>query len=90
MSLWTFSWDLCLFVLFDKATPHLLLLLYDTFIVAGTNIIISQYIFYNYYNFLKNNLILLFLFFLITFCLFYYSFYKYNPDLSNIKGIVLF
>jgi len=90
MSLWTFSWDICLFSCFDKATPYFLLLLYDTFIVAGGSMLISQYIIYNYYDILKNYTILLFIIFLLTMFWFFYECYKYNPDLSNINGIALF
>jgi hypothetical protein len=83
-------WDLCLFSLFDKAVKHLPVLLYDIFVVGGVCMVISQYIVYNYYDILKNYIPLLFIFYLITMIWFFYEPYKYNPDLSNIKGVVLF
>jgi len=83
-------WDMCLFSCFDKATSHLPVLLYDIFIVGGFGTIISQYLFYNYYNTLKKNIWLLFIFYILTMLLFFYVCYRYNSDLSNIKGIVLY
>jgi hypothetical protein len=86
----TSMWDVGLFSLFDKAVNHSYVLLYDTFIVGGVGMLISQYIIYNYYDILKNYTPLLFIIYLITMFLFFYKWYKYNPDLSNIKGVVLF
>jgi len=83
-------WETALFSCFDKAVNHLPVLLYDAFIVGGVCMVISQYIVYNYYDILKNYIPLLFIFYLITMIWFFYEFYKYNPDLSNIKGVVLF
>jgi hypothetical protein len=90
MSLWTLSWDICLFSCFDKANQYLLLLLYDTFIVGGCSVLFAQYIVYNYYNYIKKYTILIFILWLLSFYLFIYKCYMYNPDLSNIKGVVLF
>jgi len=74
---------------FDKSFPYLLTICYDT-IMGGSIILISQYLIYNYYDVLEKNIWLLLLLFIISiFWYFYYS-YQYNPDLSNIKGIVLF
>jgi hypothetical protein len=83
-------WDACVLFCFDKGTKHLPVLLFDIFIVGGIGMIISQYIFYNYYNILKNYIPLLFILYILSMLLFFYECYKYNPDLSNIKGIVLF
>ena len=86
----TALWDICLFSLFDKALKYYPLLLYDTFIVGGLCMVISQYILYNYYDILKKYIPLLFIFYILTMAWFFYEVYKYNPDLSNIKGVVLF
>ena len=86
----TALWDICLFSLFDKAVKYYPLLLYDTFIVGGLCMVISQYILYNYYDILKKYIPLLFIFYILTMAWFFYEVYKYNPDLSNIKGVVLF
>jgi len=83
-------WDACIFCLFDKGVKYYPLLLYDTFIVVGVCMVISQYILYNYYDVLKKYIPLLFVFYISTMIWFFYKFYKYNPDLSNIKGIVIF
>ena len=83
-------WDSCLFSLFDKALKYYPLLLYDTFIVGGLCMVISQYILYNYYDILKKYIPLLVIFYILTMVWFFYEVYKYNPDLSNIKGVVLF
>jgi len=85
-----FMWDACIFCLFDKGVKYYPLLLYDTFIVVGVCMVISQYILYNYYDVLKKYIPLLFVFYISTMIWFFYKFYKYNPDLSNIKGIVIF
>lgn len=84
------SWDICLFSLFDKAVKYCPLLLYDIFVVGGLCMVISQYILYNYYDILKKYIPLLFIFYILTMLWFFYEVYKYNPDLSNIKGVVLF
>jgi hypothetical protein len=81
-------WDGALFSLFDKAVPHLPVILYDILIVGAGGMAISQYILYNYYNILKNYIPLLFILYLLTMMWFFYVSYKYNPDLSNIKGFV--
>jgi len=52
--------------------------------------VISQYILYNYYDILKKYIPLFFIFYILTMVWFFYEIYKYNPDLSNIKGIVKF
>ncbi len=83
-------WDVCLFSCFDKAAKHLPILFFDAFFAGGTCMIISQYIFYNYYNILKNYIPLLFILYILSTLWFFYECYKYNPNLSNIKGIVLF
>jgi hypothetical protein len=86
----TAIWDGCLFLMFDKGVSHSAVLLYDTFIVGGLAFAIPQYIIYNYYDILKKYIFVLFVLYLLSLVLFFYSGYKYNPDLSNIKGIVLF
>ena len=83
-------WDVCLFSLFDKAVKYYPLLLYDVFIVGCLCMVTSQYILYNYYDILKKYIPLLFIFYILTMVWFFYEVYKYNPDLSNIKGVVLF
>lgn len=83
-------WDLCLFSLFDKAVHYYPILLYDAFIVGGLCMVISQYILYNYYDIFKKYIPLLFIFYILTMTWCFYEVYKYNPDLSNIKSIVLF
>lgn len=83
-------WDSCLFSLFDKGTQYYPLLLYDTFVVVGVCMVISQYMLYNYYVILKKYIPLLIVFYILTMVWFFYECYKYNPDLSNIKGFVLF
>lgn len=83
-------WDGALFSLFDKAVSHSQVLCYDIFIVGGVGMVITQYLFYNYYDTLKKNIWLLFLLYILTMLLFFYFCYRYNPDLSNIKGVVLF
>jgi hypothetical protein len=83
-------WDICLFSCFDKAVKYLPLLCYDTFVVGGIKMVITQYLLYNYYDILKKYIWLLFIFYILTMLLFFYVCYRYNPDLSNIKGIVLF
>ena len=83
-------WDMNYLVSFDKGVKHLLVLLYDTFIVGGGCMVISQYILYNYYNILKNYIFLLFIIFLLFYIIALYNVYEYNPDLSNINGVVLF
>jgi hypothetical protein len=85
-----FCWEACLFTLFDKVIPYIYLLLYDCIIVSGGSMFISQYLLYNHYDILKKYTLLIFILFLLSFILFCNACYKYNPDLSNIKGIVLF
>ena len=83
-------WDASLFTLFDKGVHHLPVLLYDTFIVGGLAMGVSQYIIYNYYTILKKHIPLLSVFYVSTMAYCFYKCYKYNPDLSNIKDIVIF
>jgi hypothetical protein len=84
-----FTCDFNIFVLFDKTLPHLPVLFYDTFIVGGLCIVITQYLIYNYYDILKKYIWLLCILFIFSFLFILYGAYQYNPDLSNIKGIVL-
>lgn len=79
-----------LFSLFDKAVKHIDVLLYDTFIVGGLCIVLSKYILYNYYTVLQDYIPLLFILYISSALWFLYESYKYNPDLSNVRGIVLF
>ena len=83
-------WDLAYYVMFDKAEKFSLVLLYDILVVGGVCLLLTQYIFNNYYNILKNYTFVLVIFYFTTMVLFFYEFYKYNPDLSNIKKYVLF
>jgi peptidoglycan/LPS O-acetylase OafA/YrhL len=83
-------WDVCLFSMFDKGVNHWPVQLFDIFVVGGFAIILTQYIFYNYYDILKDYLLLLFIFYLLTMLLFFYRCYTYNPDLSNIKRYIFF
>jgi hypothetical protein len=86
----TLLWDGAIFICFDKSSKHLSTLLFDILIVGGLCAFISTYVLYNYYDYIKNYTFLLFLFFLFNSYLALYCAYKYNPDLSNIKGITLF
>ena len=83
-------WDGCLFNCFDKATKYWPVLLYDTFIVGGLCMLISQYLYKKYYNILNKYIFILFILYLLTTLWFFYEVYRYNPNLSNIKGYVLF
>ncbi len=83
-------WDVCLFNMFDKAVKYYPLLLYDIYIVGGVCMVVSQYIVYNYTNILQKYIPLLFLLYISTMLWFFYECYRYNPNLSNIKGVVLF
>ena len=85
-----FMWDICLFSCFDKATKYWPLLLYDIFIVGGLCMLISQYLYKKYYNILNKYIFILFILYLLTMLWFLYEVYRYNPNLSNIKGYVLF
>jgi hypothetical protein len=83
-------WDINYLISFDKGVSHLPVLIYDTFVVGGLCMVISQYTLYNYYNILKNCIPLLFILYLLIHLFGFYIGYKYNPDLSNIKGVALF
>ena len=83
-------WDINYLVSFNKGVKHLPVLLYDTFVVGGLCMVMSQYILYNYYYILKNYIPLLFILYVLIQLFGLYMAYKYNPDLSNIKGVVLF
>jgi hypothetical protein len=85
----TLLWDGGLFLLFDTAVHHIPVLLFDTIVVGGLGVAIGYYIFRKYYKFLENKTYILVILYLLALLLFFYRFYKYNPDLSNIKGIVL-
>ena len=84
------GWDICLFSCFDKGTKYWSLLLYDVFIVGGLCMLISQYLYKKYYNILNKYIYILFSLYLLTLFMFLYEMYRYNPNLSNIKGYVLF
>jgi len=85
-----FLWDIAYFCMFDKSKKYLPVILYDVLVVGGVCLLLTQYLLHNYYNILKNYTFLLFIFYLLTMIMFFYECYKYNPDLSNIKGVVLF
>jgi hypothetical protein len=74
-----FLWDIGLFSLFDKATYHVPVLLYDTLVVGGVGFAISQYLMYKYYNILKKYIPLLSVLYLLTMGYFFYVNYRYNP-----------
>lgn len=82
-------WDLSFFCMFDKGVYHWPVQLFDIFIVGGFSIVLTKYILNNYYDTLKNYTSLLFVLYLITMILFFNKCYTYNPDLSNIKRVVL-
>ena len=76
---------------FDAAVPHLPILLYDSFVVGGVCMLLSQYLMTNFYTTtLQHYTVPLFVLYVASMALFFYSIYLYNPDLSNIQGIVLF
>ncbi len=72
-------WDTSLYSLFDKGPHHLPVLLYDTLIVGGLAMIITQYTLYNYYTILKKYIPLLSILYLLTMSACIYKCYKYNP-----------
>jgi len=82
--------DFNILLLFDGSVSHLPVLFYDIFIVGGLCMVISQYIIYNYYSILKKYFWLLIILNILATFLGIIVGYQYNPDLSNIKGIVLF
>ena len=79
-------WDACLFFMFDKATKYVSLLLYDVFFVGGFCMIATQFLTYNYYDFFKNYIPILFMSYILTMSWFFYGSYKYNQNLKNTKG----
>jgi hypothetical protein len=83
-------WDVCLFTMFDKGVKYYPLLFYDVFVVGGVCMFISQVILQNYFDILQKYIPLLVILYFSTMIWFFYENYKYNPDLSNVKGIVLF
>ena len=83
-------WDVSVFFMSDKGSYYVPLLLYDAIIVGGVCMLISHYFFNNYYDILKNNILILFILYLLTMIWSFYECYRYNPDLSNIKRVVLF
>jgi len=85
-----FIWDLALFTMFDFSPVYLITLLYDMFIVCGCVMLLSHYLYNNYYNVLKKFLPLLFVTYFLSMGWFFYKCYLYNPDLSNIKGLAIF
>jgi hypothetical protein len=83
-------WDIAILSLFDFSSVYIITLMYDTFIVAGCGMLLAQYAYYNYYNVFKKILPLLFITYFLSMGWFFYESYRYNPDLSNIKGVALF
>ena len=81
------AWDFSYYTMFDKAQKHLPVLLYDTILVGGLCLLLTQFIFNKYYKILEKNIPILVLLYFVTMFLFFYVCYKYNPDLSNISGI---
>ena len=77
-------WDGALFFLFDRASKHLLILLYDVFIVGGVGMIAAMYILNNYYSILKSYTVPLLCCYIASMCWYLYECYKYNPDLSKL------
>ena len=43
-------WDMAIYVMFYKAEKFLPVLLYDILVVGGVGLLLTQYIFINYYN----------------------------------------
>ena len=83
-------WDLNYLISFDQGVNHLPVILYDIFVVGGLCMAMTQYILYNYYYIFKNYIGILFILYILILLTFFYVGYTYNPDLSNIKGFVLF
>jgi hypothetical protein len=81
------GWDFAYYTMFDKAQKHLPVLLYDTIVVGGLCLLLTQFIFNKYYKILEKNIPILVLLYFVTMFLFFYVCYKYNPDLSNINVI---
>jgi hypothetical protein len=79
VSVFWMIFDFCFVVCFDKYIHHIPVLLYDTFIVGGACMGLTQYILYNYYDTLKHYIPLLSLGYLCTMFYFFYTSYKYNP-----------
>ena len=86
ISIWT-TWDFGYYIMFEKATKHLPVLLYDIFIVGGLCLVLTQFIFNKYYKILEKNIPILGLLYFVAMFLFLYTCYKYNPDVSSITGI---
>ena len=80
-------WDTGIFFMFDKGVYHWKVLLYDAFVVGGFGIVLTKYLFNNYYKFM--NIPLLFIMYLLSMINFLYECYKYNPDIKFTK-VVLF
>jgi drug/metabolite transporter (DMT)-like permease len=80
-------WSFAYFSMFEKSTKHLPVMLYDIFITGILCLILTQLVFNKFYKILEKNIPILILLYFVTMILFFYSCYKYNPDLSNIKGI---
>jgi hypothetical protein len=80
-------WDFAYYIMFDKALKHLPVILYDIFIVGGLCLILTQFVFNKFYKILEKNIPILVLLFFGTMFLFFYTCYRYNPDVSNITGV---
>jgi hypothetical protein len=82
--------DINIFALFDAAINHVPVLLYDTFVVGGVCMLLSQYLMTKYYTTLQHYTVPLFVLYMASVVLAAYVVYLYNPDLSNIQGVVVF
>ena len=80
-------WSFAYFGMFEKSVKHLPVMLYDIFVTGLLSLVLTQIILNKYYKILEKNIPILVLLNFITMILFFYLCYKYNPDLSNIKGI---
>ena len=84
--LWV-TWSFAYFIMLKRGSKHLPILLVDILLTGVACLLLTQFIFNKYYKILEKNIPILGLISIITMFLFFYTCYKYNPDLSNINGI---
>ena len=84
------AWELCFFYFFDRAIPYIPLLLYDLIVVSMIGSALGYYIFKNYYKYLEKYKYILTILYLLSVLWLLYTMYKYNTDLSNLTGVVVF
>ena len=73
-------WDGALFFCFDKGNYHIPILMYDTFVVGGIGVGLAAYIFYNFYNILKQHILALSILYILSMIAFLKSSYEYNTS----------